>query len=215
MTRPGQAEIADQFVSLIGGERVERLIVMSPYWDDGLAALGDLAERLGSPSILVLVDPGAHGLPHPLPIIPNLTLVDCSAWRQGRFKHAKLIFAQTRDHDHVLSGSANCTQPALGVRGRPGVNAEASVYRRTARDVAVSALDLNGLVSGPTLAVATLPVAARPAPIPCRPCRISGLGVSRPSMASCAGVRHRVHGRALSHFSMAMVSRSGVLTSPL
>ncbi len=30
----------------------------------------------------------------------------------------------------------------------------------------MSALDLNGLVSGPTLAVATLPVAARPAPIP-------------------------------------------------
>ncbi len=120
MTRPGPVEIADRFVSLIGSERIDRLIVMSPYWDDGLAALGDLAERLGSPPILVLVDPGAHGLPHPMPIIPNLTLVDCSSWRQGRFKHAKLILAQTKEHDHVLSGSTNCTQPALGVRGRPG-----------------------------------------------------------------------------------------------
>ncbi len=112
----------------------------------------------------------------------------------------------------MLSGSANCTQPALGVRGRPGVNAEASVYRRTARDVAVSALDLNGLVSGPTLAVATLPVAARPAPIPLQANAGSAAWAFRGrAWRAALGVRHRVHGRALSHFSMAMVSRSGVL----
>jgi hypothetical protein len=166
LTRPGAAEIADRFVDLVGGDHVQRLIVMSPYWDDGLAALNDLAERLQGPPIFVLVDPDAHGLPEPMPPAPNLALVDCSTWRKGRFKHAKLIVAQTAEHDHVLAGSANCTGPALGTRERGGTNAEASVYRRVPHGTALEALDLNALLDGVMLTTSDLQPARRGDPIP-------------------------------------------------
>lgn len=166
LARPGVEEIADRFVDLIGGGRVERLIVMSPYWDDELAALNDLAERLDRPPILVLIDPSAHGLPEPIPFVPNMTMVDCSPWRKGRFKHAKLIVVQTAEHDHVLAGSANCTVPALGTRDRDGTNAEASIYRRVPRGTALGALDLDTLLDGTTLAASELSPARRADPIP-------------------------------------------------
>lgn len=138
---------------------------MSPYWDDGCAALRDLAERLGAPQVFVLLDPDAHGLPHPVPFVPGMTLADLSTWRSGRFKHAKLLVAQTAEHDHVLAGSANCTAPALGLRNFPGSNAEASVYRRVPRGAALRALDLEGVLDGPALAAADLKQVRRADPI--------------------------------------------------
>lgn len=166
LVRPGTLGIADQFVRFLGEEPIDRLVVMSPYWDDGLAAMRDLSERLGGPPIIVLVDPDAHGLPEPVPSVPNMTLVDSSSWRAGRFKHAKLIVAQTAEHDHVLAGSANCTVAALGVRDFAGSNAEASVYRRVPRDAAMEALDLTELVGEPSLVVSDLRPARRADPLP-------------------------------------------------
>lgn len=166
LARPGMGSISARFVDLVGSEVIDRLVVMSPYWDDDLTALSDLAERLGLPPIIVLVDPNAHGLPEHLPSELTVSLIDASAWRKGRFKHAKLIVAQSADHDHVLAGSANCTAAAMGVRGFAGNNAEASVYRRVPRGVSLQSLDLEDLLIAPSVSVSDLIPARRSDPLP-------------------------------------------------
>jgi hypothetical protein len=166
LARPGGSGLADRYADLIGDDPVERLVVMSPYWDDGLVALRDLSERLGDPRIVVLVDPRAHGLPDPLPVMPNMALADCSSWAKGRFKHAKLFLAQTAEHDHVLAGSGNCTSAALGLRGYAGSNSEASVYRRVPRDAALDALGLREFVEQAPMSVEELQPIRRADPIP-------------------------------------------------
>ena len=146
LAAPADVGIADRFVRLIGDDRIERLFVISPYWDGELSALKGLSEALEYPKVNLLIDPDAHGLPYPVPAVPGLSLVDTSNWMTGRYKHAKLILAQSRDHDHVLAGSANCTIAGLGLPDAIGTNAEASVYRRVANGVAMEALHLKPLI---------------------------------------------------------------------
>ena len=166
LARPGGSGLADRFADMIGDDPVERLVVMSPFWDDGLAALRDLSERLGGPAAVVLVDPEAHGMPDPVPVMPNMGLADCSSWGRGRFKHAKLILAQTAEHDHLLAGSANCTSSALGLRGYAGSNSEASVYRRVPRDAALHTLALREFIEQSPMYVEDLQPVRRADPIP-------------------------------------------------
>lgn len=163
--QPNARSIADQFCSHIEGE-VIRLIVLSPYWDHDLGALADLSDRLGSPPTLVMLDVGLHDFPRDVEIPPHTELIDISNWHEGRFKHAKLLIAQTATHDYVLSGSTNCTKPALGTRSFTGSNAEASMFRRVPAQTAIKALGLEGLLDSPGVKQADLPVVRRAPPLP-------------------------------------------------
>lgn len=162
---PNTLSIAEQFCSQIEGE-VTRLIVLSPYWDHDLGALVDLNDRLGNPSTLVMLDVGLHDFPRDVAIPPKTTLINIADWNFGRFKHAKLLIAQTATHDYVLSGSTNCTKPALGTRSVTGSNAEASVFRRVASQASVKALGLQTLLDSPGVAQGDLPALKRSPPLP-------------------------------------------------
>jgi hypothetical protein len=155
LASPGVAGIGERFADLIGSP-VQRLIIFSPFWDEQLSGLKGLAEGLGRPPLIILIDRDSHDFPCGPEIMPQASLIDVSGWEKGRFKHAKLILAQTADHDHVLSGSANCTSPALGTVGVNGVNAEACVYRRVPHGEALSALGLEALIRGPSISPADL-----------------------------------------------------------
>jgi hypothetical protein len=162
---PDIASIADQFASEIT-ESVERLIMISPYWDADLRALADLAARLGHPRTQVLLDISAHEFPVSAPRPDHVEVLDASDFHKNRFKHAKLIIAQTAQNDHILTGSANCTVAAMGTRGFVGVNAEASVYRRVDRDVAISHLGLGQILQGVSVSPDDMALPHRSAPIP-------------------------------------------------
>ena len=134
--------IAQRFVSLID-EPVQRLIVISPYWDPELAALRYLSEQLQPERIAVLVDPHSREFPKDAAFqFENLTLYSRGSFREGRFIHAKAIIAQTTNADHVLFGSANCTNAALGGALFSGSNAEASLYRKLPAGSFIEALGL-------------------------------------------------------------------------
>jgi hypothetical protein len=60
----------------------------------------------------------------------------------NRFVHAKLLVAQGQSWDHVVSGSMNCTFPALMGPSVPRGNAEAGIYKRVERGTALEALGL-------------------------------------------------------------------------
>ena len=151
--------IGTRFTALVEERTVERLIVLSPFWDEDLSALRHLATVLQPQEIIILIDrdkglfPGAS-----LHDLPETNIFDVAAFGHGRFIHAKVIIAQTRAADHVLYGSVNCTAAALGTGGFPGINDEAGLYRRLSPDTIIEALNLTKTLNAASpLELADLP----------------------------------------------------------
>lgn len=135
--------ILDQIAVNVGGDPIERLIVVSPYWDMKLEGLARLRAILGTPPTDLLIDADAMYFPKSeLPRFSDVGIFRVDASDSKRFVHAKLIIAQGHSWDHVISGSMNCTLPALlgpmVVRG----NAEAGIYKRVPPGTALAALGL-------------------------------------------------------------------------
>lgn len=138
-----EISILDQIVICIGDDAIERLIVVSPYWDSKLEGVARLKAGLGDPATDILIEDDANGFPSSeLPRFSDVALFDISPNTAGRFLHAKLIIALGKEFDHVVSGSMNCTFPAL-MGPEFGGNAEAGIYKRVARGSALDALGLS------------------------------------------------------------------------
>ncbi|BBC73177.1 conserved hypothetical protein [Altererythrobacter sp. B11] len=163
---PGDTGIADRFVSLIQGAKVQSLTVISPYWDHDLAALADLSQRLSPTRIILPIDRNHHEFPVDARFARKATIVDLQ-WSSRRFTHAKIIIASTADHDHILFGSANCTSAALGSAGMPGANAEACIYRRLPAGAAGQALGLERWTDAAPIKLSDLspPIVTSPIPL--------------------------------------------------
>lgn len=134
--------LLDQILTSIGDDRIERLVVLSPYWDTRLEGLSRLRAGLGNPITDILIENSANGFPaSALSRFSDVSVFDVGPRAEGRFLHAKLIVAQGARWDHVISGSMNCTYPALMGPAWNG-NAEASIYKRVPRGSALEALGL-------------------------------------------------------------------------
>lgn len=138
---PEERALSERFVEALGGDAVERLTVISPYWDDRLEALHYLTDALRPSQTDILLDPASHQFPIDEDR-PDLSFRRLPDRLKGRFAHAKVTIASTATHDHILVGSANCTVPALGRPGLAGRNAEACIYSRVERGKGIQALDL-------------------------------------------------------------------------
>ncbi|MEO6216660.1 MAG: hypothetical protein ABIO86_11560 [Sphingomonas sp.] len=133
----------DQIIACIGDDPIERLVIVSPYWDSKLEGVARLKAGLGDPATDILIEDDANGFPaSELSRFSDVALFDVSPNTTGRFLHAKLIIALGREFDHVVSGSMNCTFPALMGPARGG-NAEAGIYKRVASGSALEALGLS------------------------------------------------------------------------
>ncbi|HAA70687.1 MAG TPA: hypothetical protein DCE55_16235 [Planctomycetaceae bacterium] len=139
--------ILDRFVARVATEAIERLIVISPYWDDDLTALRELHAGLRPQKTLVLIDKDRALFPNEdISGLENLQLVDIGPVAAGRFVHAKLVLAESSKFDHALFGSPNCTVAALGRSNFRGLNEETCLYRRVAPGAIRQALDLNQMI---------------------------------------------------------------------
>lgn len=136
-----QQSIFARFHNIVGSEKVKRLVVMSPYWDEDLSTLQMFIKNWSPNEIIVLIESG-RGL-FPTDKIPDrVKLIDLQEFKGGRFVHAKALIAETDAADHVLYGSPNCTFAALGNLQTTGRNEEACFYRRMLPDTALSSLEL-------------------------------------------------------------------------
>jgi hypothetical protein len=183
----GAAEgIGERFLTMVGDRSADRLIVMSPFWDEGLVALRQLQNRLDATETAALIDT-ALGL-FPTAALRNgravrlgeLAHVDERRFpkRNSRFVHAKLILATTGETDHVLVGSANCTLAALGRGDAPGINEEACLYRRVPAGRALADLGLSMIVDGEdTIDPAEVPTFAPGETLPLDDARASDPGI--------------------------------------
>ena len=148
LDRP-EISVLDQIIACVGGDPIERLVVVSPYWDSKLEGVARLKTGLGNPATDILIEDEANGFPSSeLSRFPDIRLFNASPHAAGRFLHAKLIIARGAAFDHVVSGSMNCTFPALMGPTANG-NAEAGVYKRVARGSALEALGLSNYTDTP------------------------------------------------------------------
>jgi hypothetical protein len=128
----GAPSMLAQLAALTAGQRTKRLIVISPYWDIDLSALREIIGMLHEcPTIIAL-----NLLENEFPVdaLNDEDDIHFSSIHAGedvqRFLHAKIVLIETDSADHLLFGSSNCSQAALGGLVRGARNAEVSVYRR-------------------------------------------------------------------------------------
>lgn len=142
-----ESGIAPQFLSHIGSDPIEQLIVISPYWDQELQALESIAQSLKTKSTVILLSAEQVQFPgDKLDKITGARVIDLGSFKNGRFVHAKMIIARSQDFDHVLFGSPNCTIAALGDHGFPGINEEVALYRRLPVGLLTEQLDLDNVI---------------------------------------------------------------------
>lgn len=133
-----------QFSDLAAQEEVRRLVVVSPFWDVDLRGLRDLRAAVGKPTTIVALNPSRNAFPvKALRSGDALKFVAIDDTASAKFLHAKIFVAQTSKADHVLFGSANCSDDALGRLGGVSRNAEVSVYRRLAPGRALESLEID------------------------------------------------------------------------
>lgn len=140
----GGPGILSRIVELVGGAAATRLVVLSPYWDANLEGLLGLNAALNPETTTIALS--AHTPEFPvdqLHRIPQVSFAGVFDGNDGaRFIHAKIFVIETEEWDHVIYGSANCSDDALGLADLAARNAECSVYRRLP---AGSGLELLGL----------------------------------------------------------------------
>lgn len=147
LTTGEKTGIGEQFVANVSDTPVTRLVVVSPYWDEDLKALGYIAKTLSPAKTDLLIDSDAGLFPvTALKRLKGVRLFDREEFRKGRFLHAKVLIVQTRKADHVLSGSANCTLAALGTKGFAGENEEVCTYQRFPPGTVLNSLELAELL---------------------------------------------------------------------
>jgi hypothetical protein len=143
--------IGARFAGLVVERPIQRLIVLSPYWDSDLAALNFLMEELQPRETVMLIDAGRALFPgHAARGMPSTSIYDLAGFGENRFIHAKAILAETEVADHVLYGSANCTVAALGTGREAGTNSEACFYRRLAPTTVLAQLGLSEFIAETT-----------------------------------------------------------------
>ena len=182
LTHNHSASIGSRFVESVGPTPIRRLTVISPYWDEALAALKGLNEALKPTEIALLLQPevglfpkGALDGAMPVQIFPIGPAAGVG--KASRFVHAKVFIAQTDDADHVLYGSTNCTVAALGSDKFAGSNHEVALYRRLKPGQALELLGINAiLTSEKPIAIETLPEFQEGESIPLDECQRRGSG---------------------------------------
>jgi hypothetical protein len=138
-----RSSIMSRLGAKIEGERVKSVTVISPYWDAGLGGLRALRKLAGSAPLVVALNPKKHAFPvSVLRKSDGIQLVHLRHSHGKRFVHAKLIVVETSKADHILYGSPNCSDDALGTTSSRSNNAEAALYRRLKRGTIWNVLQL-------------------------------------------------------------------------
>jgi hypothetical protein len=123
--------ILDRLRACVDRDRINRIVIVSPYWDANGEALLDLQDAFGGAPVIVGLNPGSGTFPGALDVSQRpITFATDKTLRVERFAHAKLFLLEGEKADHVVFGSPNASRAALGAPGIPARNAEAAVYRR-------------------------------------------------------------------------------------
>ena len=145
------AGLGDRMLSFID-EPIERLTIISPYWDEQLSALKRLSGEAGDPDLRIFLSLNNRNASRSSTFLvtaigdllsPKFHPIGSAGDVTDRFLHAKMFLFHGQDHDFLFLGSANCTVAALGVPGRSGTNHECLLYRKLPRGTVKKLLKLS------------------------------------------------------------------------
>jgi hypothetical protein len=121
----------DRLRAYVDRDRINRIVIVSPYWDANGEALLDIQDAFDGAPVIIGLNPGSGTFPGALDVSQRpITFATDKTLRVERFAHAKLFLLEGENADHVVFGSPNTSRAALGAPGIPARNAEAAVYRR-------------------------------------------------------------------------------------
>lgn len=124
------SSIFNQMIDLIPFDEVNRITIVSPYYDsDGSALLGIL-EEAPSAKMDVMLQEDCQLPPNRMRKDKRIRFVDFDMTERGSdktyngfaytpFLHAKLFHFTTKSGEYCVVGSANATEAALGVKEKP------------------------------------------------------------------------------------------------
>jgi hypothetical protein len=143
-----EESIISQFWRATGGDRISRLLVLAPFWDQELEALSQVIELLKPERTILLIQPETVNMNcEALNQLPSSVEINDVGWPKERYLHAKLILAEGEKADHILMGSANCSVAALGLRDAQGSNVEACLYMTLPSGESLETLSLSDKVT--------------------------------------------------------------------
>lgn len=127
--------ILSQIAAIIPGEKVTKISVLSPYYDEDGATLLNLLALCRRAKMDVIIQKNCSLPPYKLQEDPRINFFDFAETKRGRqeqrgfrgyerLAHAKIYFFETEKTKYCIVGSANATKSGLGTMGRRGVNDE-------------------------------------------------------------------------------------------
>jgi light-regulated signal transduction histidine kinase (bacteriophytochrome) len=106
-----EPSILRQFAQNADGEKIRRLVIISPYWDANLGALRQLRKALSDCPTVIALNPAKNTFPiDALKAKDDVSFVLMKTTKidPKRFPHAKMLLIETATADHVLFGSTVC-----------------------------------------------------------------------------------------------------------
>jgi hypothetical protein len=150
-----QSSIFDQLSMLIPNEQIDKITIVSPYFDEEGQTLLNLLKQFSNAKMDVYLSTN-FGLP-PTKLIPNQSIM-FYAWEEtkrgketinskeeyNRKLHSKFFHFHAPNYEYCLIGSANATVPGLGAFNIKPVNEEFGALYKTSKKGFLSKLGITG-----------------------------------------------------------------------
>jgi hypothetical protein len=149
------SSIFSQIVSLVPKEEIEKITIVSPYYDEKGETLAALQRHFNNSDLDVFL-PTRFGLPPNK--IEDHDRINFYSWEETeraqknisgkneyfRKLHSKIFHFNSSDFEYCIIGSANATIKGIGSPNRTGVNDEFCVLYRSSEKGLLALLGLNG-----------------------------------------------------------------------
>lgn len=139
--------LAAQLSELVGNEKIDRITIMSPFYDVEGNFIQDLNKRYQPREINIILQEEFGAIPYKMKPKSNMHFFEWSDIRNEESKqaffHAKNLIFESRKKSFLVSGSANASLAAFGSLNQPGSNQESCIVYQSKTNDFIDKLGLN------------------------------------------------------------------------
>lgn len=147
-----ESGIFSQLTELIPADEIQKISIVSPFYDESGALLNALSEYFQQAKIDVFLSGERSVHPHKMLPNPKISFFDWDSTGRSkkkfksyqRIQHSKVFLLESKLNSYCLIGSANATVSAFGTLQTRGVNDEFAVLHKTSKTDFLSQLGLSG-----------------------------------------------------------------------
>lgn len=133
------SSLFSQVSEIVGNDNIERITIMSPFYDSDGKFIQELNKRYNPDQIDVLIQADFGALPYKMKKQSNVNFFEWTEVIQDKqrqsYFHAKNIVLEGKNKNYLISGSANASIAAFGTLSIPAINHESCIiYQSTNSD---------------------------------------------------------------------------------